>query len=576
MLTHWKSHWTRSPRPLAAGLAASVALTALIASTPAAALDRPIVGNNGMIVAGHPRAVEAGLKVLRSGGTACDASIAVATSLSVLMTDMMGPLGSGYALLWNASKKELTAIDYNGVAPLAADPKKFDMDKKRRGIMAMTVPGNLKGWEAVHKKCGKKKWSDLWSDAIYLADNGRPLDTDSAFHIRRHITELGIYETWAKEFLADGKALPAGAIHVRKELAETYRKFAQSGSKALYDGPVGDQVADFMAKNGGLITKEDLAKYKVKWVKPISMTYQGYTVYGVPPSSSSITWMEILKVMEGYDLKTMGHNSAEYLRTFAEATKHAYLDAYKHVADPAFVKVPVDRLLSEARAAEIRAEIAKGRFDMKPIKLTMAPTPENHSTSHMVIVDRWGNAVSMTNTLGNFFGSGVVVAGTGMLGSNGMDWFDLEVNIWTGERPGNLVMAPGKRNRWTLSPGMMFKDDKLAVLVGGAGAESTMFAIAQPIINVLTFGMNVQEALNAPRFLWGDTYHYTGGTQLHLERGITDEVRAKMKELGYEVPEIGKHSNLARGTTNMILIDPQSGAYWGGAAPLGRDSLAGY
>jgi gamma-glutamyltranspeptidase/glutathione hydrolase len=182
----------------------------------------------------------------------------------------------------------------------------------------------------------------------------------------------------------------------------------------------------------------------------------------------------------------------------------------------------------------------------------------------------------MTNTLGTFFGSGMVVEGIGLLLSNGMDWFDIDKNIWTGERPGALAMAPGKRNRWTLAPGMLFKDGKLYMVVGGAGAETTMYGIAQPIVNVIDFGMDPQTALGAPRFVYGDIYHYTGGTEVHLEPGIKDDVRAEMKGLGYKVPDIGKQRNVARGTTNMVLIDPKSGAYWGGAAPRARDFVAGF
>jgi gamma-glutamyltranspeptidase/glutathione hydrolase len=558
-------------------LSAVAALALWWAPHDASALDRPVVASNGMIVAGHPLAVQAGLKVLLDGGNACDAAVAVATSLSVTMTDMMGPLGSGYALIWDANKKQVSAIDYNGVAPLATDPKKFDMEKKRRGILAATVPGALKGWEEIHKKCGSKPWADLWQDAIRLAE-GRPLDAESALHIRRHIPEIGLYETWAAEFLDNGQAPAPGAIHRRAALAETYRQFAKLGSDALYKGPVGEQLASFMQASGGLISKDDLTKYTVKWVDPIQSSYRGYTILGAPPSSSSITWMQILNILEGFDLKSLKHNSAEYLRVFIEATKHAYLDAYRYNGDPAFVQVPVEKLLSKPYAQELQQKIRDTmRWDVKPVKTGLVhPARTNHATSHMVIIDKWGNAVSSTNTLGTFFGAGVVVKGTGLVLSNGMDWFDIDENVWTGEKPGPLVMAPGKRNRWTLAPGLLFKDSKLAMIVGGAGAESTMFGIAQPIVNVIDFGMDPQTALNAPRFLWGDTYHYTGGTEVFLYPGIADDVRNQLKAWGYNVPEAGKQRNLARGTTNMITIDPKSGAYWGGAAPTARDFVAGY
>ncbi len=530
-----------------------------------------------MIVAGHPLAVQAGLKVLQAGGTACDAAVATATVLSIAMTDMMGPAGSGYALFWDGKKKELLSIDYNGVAPAATDPKNFDMAKKLRGAMAPTVPGALKGWEALHKKCGNKPWAELWRDAISYADNGWPVDTESAFHIKRHISELGIYDSWTKEFLVNNDAPAAGHKLQRKNLAATYRAFASKGSDALYKGEVGDKLVAFMKKEGGLISKADLAKYEVKWVKPIQTTYRGYTVYGVPPSSSSITWMQILNIVEGYDLKALGHNSPEYLHRFIEATKRSYMDAYKYNADPAFVKSPNDRLLSKEYAAEQRDKIADNAWAIKPVKDTWLNQPQTGTaTSHMTIVDKWGNAISMTNTLGTFFGAGVVAEGTGLVLSNGMDWFDINENIWTGEKPGNLVMAPGKRNRWTLAPGMLFKDGKLFMVVGGAGAESTMWGIAQPIVNAIDFGMDAQAALSAPRFRYGDIYHYTGGTEVWLEPGIKPDAREALVQKGHNMSPADKPRIPARGTTQMIIVDQKSGSLIGGAAPQGRDNLAAY
>jgi gamma-glutamyltranspeptidase len=563
----------------AAGAAMVVAGIGL--GAPAQALDRSVVAPRAMVVAGHPLAVASGMKALRDGGTACDAFVATAATLSIPLTDMMGPLGSGYALVHMAGGKEpVRAIDYNGVAPAATDPAKFtSQEDKRRGILAGTVPGAIKGWEEVHRTCGKLPWADLWEDAIYYAENGWAIDADTAAIINRHIPEIGINQTWADEFLNNGGEVKAGYLLKRPDLAKSYRQFAELGSDALYKGPIGEKLVAFMEKEGGLITQEDLTNYSVKWVDPITVDYRGYKIYGAPPSSSSITWMEILNIVEGYDLKAMGHNTPDYLRVFIEATKHAYQHAYQYVGDPAFVDVPVDKLLSDESATEIRASIDKDGirpFAPMDVASIYQPAWPNHSTSHMVIRDEAGNAVSSTNTLGTFFGSGMVVEGTGLLPSNGMDWFDIDTNIWTGESPGVLGMEPGKRNRWTLAPGMVFEDDKLFMLVGGAGAEATMWGIAQPIVNVIDFGMEPQAALDAPRFRYGDIYHYTGGTAVGLEPGIADETRAALTGLGYQIDEVGRFSNSSRGTTQMMVIDKESGALWGGAAPNGRDFLSGY
>ena len=220
-------------------VSAAVLAAAFTASVPAA--NKPITGRNGIVSAGHPLAVMAGMQVLASGGNACDAAIATSTVLSIAMTDMMGPLGSGYALVWDADSEELTALDYNGVAPARTDPKLYDMAKKRRGILAPTVPGALMGWEAIHEKCGSKPWAELWQDAINLAAEGNPLDLDSAATIHRFEPELRSYSTWADEFLVDGQPPPPGYLLKRPDVAKTYEQFARMGSEALYRGPVGEQ-----------------------------------------------------------------------------------------------------------------------------------------------------------------------------------------------------------------------------------------------------------------------------------------------------------------------------------------------
>lgn len=568
----------RPPRSLL--LAATLAGAGL--ALPALALDQPVVAPNGMVVAGHPLAVASGMKALRAGGTACDAYVATAATLSIMLNDMMGPLGSGYALVYtpDGDPRTVQAIDYNGVAPAATDPAMYKtMEDKRRGLLAPTVPGNLKGWEAIHDRCGVLPWADLWADAIDYAENGWPVDPMTSGIIKGFMVELAPWPTWGEEFLVNGDAPPPGYMLKRPELAASYRTIAELGSDAVYNGPIGDAIVAFMEKEGGLITKADLADYSVRWSEPIRSSYRGYTVYGVPPSSSSITWMEILSILDGYDMAALGHNSPEYLRRFIEASKFAYEDAYKYNGDPAYVDVPVLRMLSSAQAAEYRAAIDAGgvrEFKPKDTAALYQPPSTNHSTSHIVVRDGFGNAVSGTNTHGTFWGAGFVVEGTGLLMSNGMDWFDIDHNVWTGERPGALGMAPGKRNRWTLSPGMLFQGDKLYMLVGSAGAESTMWGIAQPVVNAIDFHMDPQKALDSPRFRYGDVYHYTGGIQVGLENGIAPETRDALIAMGYEVDEFGKLRNPARGTTQMIIVDPESGALWGGAAPNGRDFLSGY
>jgi gamma-glutamyltranspeptidase/glutathione hydrolase len=571
-----------------AAVAAALLLTLAIASAPSA--HQTIFAPNGAVTAGHPLAAQAGLRILLQGGNAIDAAIATAATLTVVMPDMTGPLGSGYAVIYLARSGETVVVDMNGVAPRAASGEKLAAAMKQagmsqrvrsgpmvRGPLSATVPGNLRGWEAMLDRYGKLSFKEVLQPAIEYAEKGRPLDIEGAFHIRRYIPEIGIYPTWAQAFLVNGNPPPPGHRIVLKDLAQTYKKVAAMGADVVYRGEIAKEIARFFKEEGGWITEEDLAAYRVQWKAPITTTYRGYTVHGAPPSSSAITWMQALKILEGVDLKALGHNSAAYLHTVIEASKLAYLDGYRYVGDPDFVPVPVERLLSAEYAAELRGKIGDRAFvPQRHLAYTRPAGPVvGHSTTHMNVVDAEGNVVSMTNTLGTFFGCGMVVGTTGMLCSDGIDWFDVDKSPWTGQRSATVI-EPGKRNRWTLSPAILFKDGKPFMAVGGAGAETTMSGILQPILNVIDFGMDIQRANDAPRFVWGDVIHYTAGTRLALERAISDEVRKALAEKGHELVSLTDAPNPLVGNTNAIVYDPKTGAIMAGANVRGRDAAAGY
>jgi len=572
----------------AAVLVASLLVSLAVAPGPSA--HQTIFAPNGAVTAGHPLAAQAGLRILLQGGNAVDAAVATAATLSAVMPDMIGPLGSGYAVIYMAKSGELAVVDMNGVAPKASSGEKLAEVLKQagggprvrsgpmvRGPLSATVPGNLRGWEAMLDRYGKLSFKEVLQPAIEYAEKGRPLDIEGAFHIRRYIPEIGIYPTWANIYLLNGNPPPPGHRLVMKDLAQTYKKVAAMGADVVYRGEVAKEIARFFKEEGGWITEEDLASYKVQWKTPITTTYRGYTIHGAPPTSSAITWMQALKILEGVDLKAMGHNSPRYLHTVIEASKLAYLDGYRYVGDPDFVPVPVERMLSAEYATELRAKI--GERALVPQTYTAytrpAGNPVGHSTTHMNVVDREGNVVSMTNTLGTFFGCGMVVGNTGMLCSDGIDWFDVDKSPWTGQRSATAI-EPGKRNRWTLSPAIIFKDGKPWMAIGGAGAETTMSGILQPILNAIDFGMDVQRANDAPRFVWGDVIHYTGGTKLQLEAAIPANVRNELQAMGHDLVPLGDSPVPLVGNTNAIMYDPQTGAIMTGANLRGRDAAVGY
>jgi gamma-glutamyltranspeptidase/glutathione hydrolase len=295
--------------------------------------------------------------------------------------------------------------------------------------------------------------------------------------------------------------------------------------------------------------------------------------------------LETLKILDGYDVKAMGLNTVEFLHHFIEAEKLAHLDNYRYNGDPAFVDVPVERLVSEGHARELRARINPDKAIEVEVwseypagKKTEARlsegasvtfVEEGPSTTHAVVVDRDGNAVSMTNTHGTFYGAGFIIGKTGMLAANGMDWFDIEKNPYTNETSPNRI-EPGKRNRWTLSPVMVFKDGRPFIVIGGCGSEATMVGITLPILHMIEFGLDIQDALYVPRVRWGDVMHYSGGTDVWVERSwigrtISEEIVEGLAAKGHKVvPEETAHANPFAGYTNGVVIDPETGALMGG------------
>ena len=529
------------------------------------------------------------MRVLQEGGNAVDAAVATAAALSVVMPDMIGPLGYGFALIAMADAPAPVVCDMNGVAPRAVDRKAF-ADAVRgpvpgarartgpivRGPRSSTVPGNLRGWEAMLQRHGRRTLAAVLQPAVEYAEQGRPLDPEGAGHIKRHVGELGSVPSWAEVFLVDGVAPPAGHRLVMRRLAATLRTIAAHGADAAYVGDIGDEIARFFAESGGWIGRDDLAAYRVQWKAPIATTYRDVLVYGAPPAASSLTWMQILKILEGYDLAAMGHNSTRYLHTVVEATKRAYLDTYRFVGDPDVVDVPVARLLGAEHAAVVRQGI--GATAWSPSQAATATATDARpvgSTTHLNVIDGDGNVVSMTNTLGAFFGGGMMAGGTGMLINDGMDWFDADLSPWTGE-PSPTAVGPGRRPRNTLAPGILYRGGRPCLAIGGAGAETTMSGVLQPIVNVLDFGMDVQSANDAPRFRWGDMMYYTLGTQLRLEAGIPEATRRELAALGHDLVPLAVEPKPVAGATNALLYDASSGLIVTSANRRGRDAAAAY
>jgi gamma-glutamyltranspeptidase/glutathione hydrolase len=552
-------------------------------------MRQTIYARNGAVTAGHPLAAQAGLRLLLAGGNAVDAAVATAAALSVVMPDMIGPFGYGFALVAPPGVDRPVVVDMNGTAPRAATPEAVGAALAGptpgvrgrtgplvRGPRAPLVPGVVRGWETMLRRWGTRSLADVLQPAIEYAEEGRPLDAEGAMHIARHVAEIGHVASWARVFLVEGAPPRPGHLLRMPALARTFRRLAAGGADVLYTGDLAKEVARFFAAEGGWITAEDLAAYRVQEKAPVTMPYRDLVVHGAPPPSSAMTWMQALRTLEGYDLGALGHNTARYLHVVVEATRAAYLDTYRHNGDPGHVGVPVDRLLGADHAARTRAAIGERAGTVTPAgRPGPAGTRPVGSTTHLNVVDRHGTVVSMTNTLGAFFGAGLVIGDTGMLANDGMDWFEAERSPWTGE-PSPAAVAAGKRPRLSLSPGMIYRAGTPWMAVGGAGAETTMAGILQPILNVVEFGMEPQRANDAPRFRWGDLMYYTLGTRLRLEAAIGPEVRADLAARGHDLVPLDEEPQPLVGNTNMILYDAGSGTMQTGVNSRGRDAAAAY
>jgi len=563
-----------------------------------------VYSTRGIVSTMHPLASQAGIDIMKRGGNAFDAGIAAALVLSAVEGWMGGPGGSSFYLVYRPQDGEVVALDACNLAPAAARVGDFTRGMLSEGVTSMGIPGTMAGYWMVVERYGRLSFAEVAAPALDYLEDGFPLTPAGVGIINWLCGHCpGAFPNFARVFAPSGRFPGVGGMMKNPELARTYRRVAAEGIDVFYKGAIAREMVDYVRAQGGLWSEDDLASYEVIERRPLHMRYRGYDIYGCPPPSSSITWMQILKILEAQDLRSLGRNSSAYVHRFIEAQKLAHADAYQHVADPAFVEAPLAALLSDAYAEVQRRRVdleraAAGRVhygapqawsqdpaaaQLPPPRPALAPrlprtpggTPQEGSTSHLIAADSEGNCLTMTHTLGNIFGGHDVLGATGVLGSNSMDWFDLDENVWSGESS-NLVLEPGKRNRFTLSPGMVFKDGKPIVLIGGSAAETTMPGIAQVLLNMLDFGLDPQAAIEAPRAVFGDVLHWTGGSTLHLDPEIRAAVGDSLEAMGHVLAEESGGRRPIVGMVNTVAIDPQTGHFAGGAEIRADGHVSGY
>ena len=516
---------------------------------------------HAMVASSQPLASQVGLEVLKRGGNAVDAAIAMAGVLNVTEPMMTGIGGDAFMLVYWSKTKELKGLNASGRAPGSLSLDYFAKRKITKmpefGMESITVPGAFDGWVTLLEKYGTMKLADLLAPAIDYAANGFPVMEKAAEDWNAEVAKLKRNPAAAANYLIDGSAPRPGEIFRQPNLARTLRTLARGGRDAFYKGEIARAIADYCEKNGGFISLADLAAQKSEWVEPISTNYRGYTVYELPPNGQGLTALLTLNILEGFDLAALSAQPDRYYHTLIEATKLAFADRDRYIADPAFSKVPAKELLSKEYAAKRRALI-----DPKKALDTPAPGEINvgSDTTYFTVVDKDGNAVSFINSLFDSFGSGIVAGDTGIVLQNRGSSFSLDR-----AHPNHL--EPGKRPFHTLIPAMVFKDNKLFMSFGVMGGGIQPQGHVQVLVNLIDLGMGLQQAIEAPR------YRYMGGRDVLLEDEIPASVIDRLIAMGHRRASPPGVLRASMGGGQAIMIDPVNKSLMGASDPR-KDGLA--
>ncbi|SFO45690.1 gamma-glutamyltranspeptidase / glutathione hydrolase [Candidatus Pantoea varia] len=539
----------------------------------------PVKAQHGMVASVDAMATQVGVEILRQGGNAVDAAVAVGFALAVTHPQA-GNLGGGGFMLLRTASGRATAIDFREMAPGHASRDMF-LDKQGNADsklsltshLASGTPGTVAGLALAAQKYGTLPLSTLLAPAIKLARDGIPVNDALADDLKTYGKEVLITHPNSKAifYKPDGTPWQKGDRLVQKNLAHSLQLIARQGPDAFYKGEIADEIAGEMAQHGGLINKADLAAYRAVERKPISGTYRGYEVFSMPPpSSGGIHIVQILNILENFDLAKMGFGSADAMQVMAEAEKYAYADRSEYLGDPDFVKVPWQALTSKAYAKTLaqQIDVAKARpsSEIKPGKLEPY---ESNQTTHFSVVDKQGNAVAVTYTLNTYFGSGIVAGNSGILMNNEMDDFSAKPgtpNVYGLVGGEANAVQPAKRPLSSMSPTIVAKGGKTWLVTGSPGGSRIITTVLQMVVNSIDFGMNVAEATNAPRF-----HHQWLPDQLRVEKGFSPDTLRLLEAKGQHVKVLP-----SMGSTQSIMIGPD-GMLYGASDPRSIDDLsAGY
>lgn len=529
-----------------------------------------VIATQGMACTSQPLATQVALDILKAGGNAIDAAIAANALLGLVEPTGNGIGGDLFAIVWDAESEQLYGLNGSGRSPRSLDIDYF-RDKGYEKIPAfgplpVSVPGCVDGWFELHKRFGSMGMDQILQPAISYARNGFPVSEVIAYYWEIGTRHLSKYPNVAEVYMPGGHSPEKGEIFKNPYLAETLEKIARGGRDAFYRGDIAKTISEFMAGQGGFLSYEDLAGHSSEWVEPVSSSYRGYDVWELPPNGQGIAALQILNIMEAYDVSAMGFGSSEYIHHLVEAKKLAFEDRAKYYADPAFNELPVESLISKEYADKRRALIDPQRASRN----LDAGELEHGNTIYLTVADSKGNMVSLIQSNYRGLGSGMCPPGLGFILQDRGELFSLEKGHFN-------VYEPGKRPFHTIIPAFITKDGKAFMSFGVMGGSMQPQGHAQVVMNMIDFGMNLQEAGDAPRIRHGGSSQPTGekmedGGIVYLESGISDEQLRELARKGHKI----QYTTGGYGGYQAIMWDEQKGVYFGASESRKDGQAAGY
>ncbi len=529
-----------------------------------------VIARNGMACTSHPLATQAALDILKKGGNAIDAAIAANAVLGVVEPTGSGVGGDLFAIIWVEERGRLYGLNASGRSPRSL---KLEYFKEKGyefipsfGPLPVSVPGCVDGWFEMHDMFGKLPMLDILQPAIGYARDGFPVTEVIAFYLDRNTQLLKDYPNIREVYMPDGKAPGKGEVFKNPALANTLGKIAKGGRNEFYRGSIAKDIDAFMKKNGGFLSYDDLARHHSEWVEPVSTNYRGFDIWELPPNGQGIAALQVLNILEGYDISSMGFGSADYIHTFTEAKKLSFEDRAKYYADPVFANIPMEQLLSKKYAAERR----KLLDPEKAAKVYDAGKIEAGNTIYLTVADKFGNMVSLIQSNYRGMGSGMCPTGLGFVLQDRGEMFSLQEGH-------NNVYAPGKRPFHTIIPAFITKDGKPYISFGVMGGDMQPQGHVQIAVNLIDFKMNLQEAGDAPRIYHTGSseptgQHMTDGGILKLESGIRTEVLQKLMSRGHVIQwDLGDY-----GGYQAIMRDDKNKVWYGASESRKDGQAAGY